>query len=321
MSAAKAATWGIVTTVKAPMRDVLNFVAWHVELGAHRIYVHLDSPDPECQAALKAHPKVRVTQTGAGYWDKQGGKAPAKHQVRQTRNATRILARTAEVDWLAHIDVDEFIIADAPVGETLAALADATQVARLRPVEALAPPPNSPAGPEWMCKAMSVERPKRRAQTDRIYGAYARGLDGGFLSHVAGKIFVSTSLAGAEFRIHNVIVDGVQNPNHAELGGLALCHMHAPDAETWLAHYRFRHDRGSYRSELKPPRPSEDGGMTLHQMLSAIEADDGEDGLRAFFQSACTATPDLCAALRAEGLLRRVILDLDAARAGQFPGY
>lgn len=308
--------WGIVATVKAPERAVLDFAAWHLELGAHRLYIHLDAPDPALQARLKAHPRIRVTQTGAGYWA-QHGRRPQKHQVRQTVNATRVLARAPEVDWLAHIDVDEFLLPDHDVADHLAALPADILTARLRPVETLAPAGDI-APPDWALKAMSLDRPTRRAQTERLFPTYARGLDGGFLSHVAGKLFARTTLAGAEFRIHNLLQDGTRNPGHAELPGIALCHMHAPDAETWLAHYRFRHASGSYRAELKPPRPPEDGGMSLHEMLAAIEAEAGEPGLRAFFDEVCTARPALLEALAAEGLLRRVTIDLDAARARQF---
>ncbi|MDF1854347.1 glycosyltransferase family 2 protein [Pseudooceanicola sp.] len=313
-------SWGIVTTVKAPLRAVANFAAWHLELGAARIYLHLDAPDPVVMHLLKAHPRIRVTQTGDRYWQNNGGRRPVKHQVRQTRNASRVLARTpAEVDWLAHIDVDEFLLPDQEVASTLAALPDTIQCARMRPLEALAPAPGAAPGPLWALKAMHLDRPTRRAQTERLFPDYARGLDGGFLSHVAGKLFVRTTLAGAEFRIHNLFQDGTQNPGHAELAAIGLCHMHAPDAETWLAHYRFRHERGSYRPDLKPPRPAKDGGLTLHQMLASIEAAEGEAGLRRFFEHVCTATPALSQALRAEGLLRMATLDLDAARARHFP--
>lgn len=309
--------WGLVTTVKAPARAVLNFAAWHIELGAHRLYIHLDAPDPALHARLKAHPRVRVTPTGAGYWEKHG-RRPEKHQVRQSVNASRVLARAPEVDWLGHVDVDEFLLPEGEVGAILGALPETILTARMRPVEALAPAGDI-APPDWALKAMTIDRPTRRAQTERLFPTYARGLDGGFLSHVAGKLFVRTTLAGAEFRIHNLLRDGARNPGHAELPGIALCHMHAPDADTWLAHYRFRLARGSYRAELKPSRPADEGGLTLHEMLAAIEAEAGEPGLRAFFEEVCTARPALLEALAAEGLLRRARLDLDAARARQFP--
>ncbi|WP_375691341.1 glycosyltransferase family 2 protein [Pseudooceanicola sp. LIPI14-2-Ac024] len=307
--------WGLVATVKAPARAVLDFAAWHLDLGAHRLYLHLDAPDPDLQARLKAHPRVRVTPTGPGYWHRNGGHRPAKHQVRQAVNATRVLARPPEVDWLAHIDVDEFLLPDAPLSDTLAALPPETLCARVRPIEALAPDVGI-APPDWACKAFTLDRATRRAQTARLFPEDAQALDGGFLSHVAGKLLVRTSLRGAEFRIHNVFQDGEQNPGQAELPSVPLCHMHATDVEEWLARHRFRHAQGAYRAELKPPA---EGATTLHDHLARIEVADGEPGLRAFFARTCTARPDLLASLEAEGLLRRVHIDLDAARTRHFP--
>ena len=68
---------------------------------------------------------------------------PAKHQARQGSNARHANNRHAnkdrpEVDWLAHIDTDEFLLPAQPVAETLAALPSECLCARVRPVEALA---------------------------------------------------------------------------------------------------------------------------------------------------------------------------------------
>ena len=38
-------TWGIVSTIKAPAKDILTFAAYHLDLGAHRVYIYLDAPD------------------------------------------------------------------------------------------------------------------------------------------------------------------------------------------------------------------------------------------------------------------------------------
>jgi len=312
-------TWGIVTTVKAPLEQILDFAAWHLDQGAHRIYIHLDDPDPETRAVLKAHPKIRVTPTGAAYWRQLTGNRPAKHQSRQTANATRILAKIPpEVDWLLHIDVDEFVLSPQPLAELLAPLPDTAQVARIRPAEVLAHD-GPDAGPRRWLKACAANRAVRREQTGRIFPTYGIGLDGGFLSHVAGKILVRTALAGWSFRIHNVIRDGVENPGQVELSEATLAHMHAPDPETWLAHYRFRLERGSYRAELRRNGADAGPGMTTHALLAALEDEGGEDALRAFYRDVCTATPKLRAALDAEGLLRMADLDFAAARARHFP--
>ena len=103
--------WGIVATIKADTATILRFAAYHLDLGAHRIYVYLDDANPEAQEALREHPKCRVVRCDDGYWDRQNnGKRPPMHQPRQTLNATRAYNRATEVDWLMHMDVDEFLM-------------------------------------------------------------------------------------------------------------------------------------------------------------------------------------------------------------------
>jgi len=299
------------------MVDVLNFAAWHLELGAHRLFLFLDEPDDETFNILKAHPRIRPVVTDDAYWGDRG-KRPKKHQVRQVRNATRTYRRRADVDWLAHIDVDEFLIPDAPVDTLLSKLAEDVSVARMRPMEALAS--TGADGSYWNFKTLTLDRAARRAQSERVWPTYGMYLNGGFLSHVAGKVFARTGLADAEFKIHNLFDDGTENPGQVEFDQVSLAHMHAKSWPAWLAHYRFRHAQGSYRAELKPDRPRDKGGLSLHEVFAMIEEDGGESALRLFFDEVCAATPGHLDRLAKEGLLRRVELPLDHVREKHFAG-
>ena len=78
--------WGIVSTIKAPLADILDFAAWHLDAGASHLYIYLDEDVPDTQAALNAHPAITALHTDAAWWDKRGGR-PEKHQVRQSVNA------------------------------------------------------------------------------------------------------------------------------------------------------------------------------------------------------------------------------------------
>lgn len=309
-------TWGLVSTIRAPMNEVLTFAAWHLELGAHRLFIHLDEPDGPTYDTLKAHPRIRPVVTDDAYWESRG-KKPKKHQVRQVRNATRTYRRRADVDWLTHVDVDEFLVPDAPVDQLLGQLGAEVSVARMRPMEALAPV----GVPEthWNFKTLTLDRATRRAQAERVWPTYGTYLNGGFLSHVAGKIFVRTGLPEAEFKIHNLFSGGTENPGQVEFDGIALAHMHAKSWPDWLAHYRFRHAQGSYRAGLKPDRPRDKGGLSLHEVFAMIEQDGGESALRLFFDEVCAATPGHLDRLAKEHLLRRVALPLDTVREKHFP--
>lgn len=307
-------TWGTVTTTNAPLEAVQRFAAWHLEQGAHRIYLYLDNDDPDRFAALTAHPKLRVVQTDEAYWAKRKGR-PDKHQARQSLNARHCNNRKAEVDWLAHIDVDEFLLSERPIQAVLAALPVSALCARVRPIEALAP--DGPPSDDVAFKAFHLDQRLRQKAAEECFPTFGPHLSGGFLSHVAGKMFFRSKTKGLQIKIHNVILNGDQNPGQVELTDLALAHFHAADWEAFLRSFRFRMARGSYRAELKP-QVRRTGALSHHDLFQTIEEDGGETALRAFFDEVCRATPTLCAALDRHGLLRRHHLPLDTLRKRHF---
>ena len=308
--------WGIVATIKAPVDAILGFAAHHLDLGAHRLFLYLDDDNRTAFRILKAHPRIRPVLTDAAYWQSLGMKRRAKHQSRQFENARHAYGRAGDLDWLAHIDVDEFLLPDRPLGAQLAGLPAGCLCARVRPVEALAPAtPDQPL----FAKAFALDRATRNRQTETLYPDYGAHLNGGFLSHVAGKMIYRTGVPGLRVNIHNVTVGEVQNPGQRELDETALLHCHAKSWEDFIAAFHYRLDKGSYRAELKPNRPADQGGLTLHQLFATIHATDGEAGLHRFYDQVCRATPAHLAALETQGLLRRPALDLQAAVARHFP--
>ncbi|MFD0858404.1 glycosyltransferase family 2 protein [Roseovarius aquimarinus] len=307
-------TWGLVATIKAPAREILDFAAHHLELGAHRLHIYLDEDRPEARRVLRSDPRCTVTVTNDDYWSRRRQR-PEKHQARQTANATRAYRRNPGVDWLGHIDVDEFLMpGGTPLAAQLAALPQDARTARIRPIEALAEPDGG--APRWF-KACHPRQSPRNAQTERVYPTYGALLNGGFLSHVTGKIFVRTGMEDISLRIHNAFDAGGRIPNDHDLGQTHLCHMHAPSWETWQRNYRYRLAAGSYRPELQGAASVP---TTMNALFTAIEADGGEAALRRFYEEVCTASPELLSRLDAHGLLHRIDLDPGAARARIFPG-
>ncbi|WP_323770141.1 glycosyltransferase family 2 protein [Antarctobacter sp.] len=307
--------WGTVTTVKAPLEAIQTFVAWHLEQGAHRIYLYLDEDAPQTFAALKAHPKIRVTQTDAAYWAKRNGR-PDKHQARQAANARHANNRKPEVGWLAHIDVDEFLLSGRSISDQLAALPADALCVRVRPVEALAPGSGTAEG-ETAFKAFHLDQAARQHAAQACFPTWGRHLSGGFLSHVAGKLFFRAGTKGLQIRIHNVILNDVQNPGQVALPDIELGHFHADSWDHFLTSYRFRLARGSYRAELKPQVRAKDA-VTLHDLFQGIEEAGGEPALRRFYDEVCVADRALCDRLEAHGLLRRHRLKLAELRDCHF---
>ncbi|MBD3663544.1 glycosyltransferase family 2 protein [Sulfitobacter aestuariivivens] len=308
-----APTWGLSATILAPFADTLRFAAFHLEAGAHRLYIYLDQHDSVAFDALKSHPKCRVTTCDTAYWNNHQHGRPKKHQVRQTMNATHAYARRAEVDWLIHMDVDEFLVSDRPIGETLAVLPHDALAARVRPMELL-------SGGTSAFKLFIPPGPGRAQTVRDLYPTFGAHTQGGFLSHLAGKVFARTALDDVRIQIHNAFqaqkaIDTVDLPQDT----IALAHCHAGTWDAWLAAYRYRLAHGSYRAELAPNRARDKGGLTLHEVFQTLETKDGEAGLRAFFDEVCADTPRLRRRLDDKNLLRMANLDLDDALSTHFP--
>jgi hypothetical protein len=311
--------WGIVSTVKAPLREIANFAAYHLDLGAHRLILYLDDDNPQAFEALSTHPRLRVIKADAANW--RTAKRPEKHQARQSANATHAVIRKARnLDWLAHIDVDEFLLPAKPLDDQLSALPEDCLAARIHPVEALSGDgfDDIPVGHTYF-KATARDRATRNQQTDAIYPTYGPHLNGGFLSHVAGKMIFRTNIEGLRPRIHNVQLGDQRNPGQLELVDTELCHLHAPSLETWLQRFAYRLENGAYRPELAPTRARARGGLTMHELFRTIMDEAGKDGLVAFFNEVCRAAPDLRDRLEQHGLLRCHALGLDTKRAKHFP--
>ena len=308
--------WGVVATIKAPVPEILDFCAHHLDIGAHRLFIYLDDDNRDAFRILSDHPKIRPTLTDDTYWKRLGMKRRVKHQSRQFENARHAYARAGDVDWLTHIDVDEFLWPlDRSLADQLADLPPECLCARIRPLEALA----GGEGGITHFKGFSLKQPRRRDQTARIYPTWGKYLNGGFLSHVAGKMIYRTGIKGLKVQIHNVFVDDEMNPGQRELERTQLLHMHAKSWEDFIAAFRYRLEKGSYRSELKPNMPREEGGRNLHELFNMIHEANGEAGLRAFYDEVCTASPDLMDRLRAEGHIYNHSLRLTEKRSRHFP--
>lgn len=304
--------WGVVATIKAPAREILGFAAHHLELGAERLFLYLDAPCPEVMPHLHAHDRIRAQVCTDQYWDRLLGRRPAAHQARQGRNATHAYERATGLDWLTHIDVDEFLWPDADVSAHLGVLTGDILSARVRPAEQL-------SGDATAFKRYIPQFPGRGALVDRLYPDFGRYLRGGFLSHAAGKLFVRTGMAHTRLRIHNIERRGQDTPEPVELPSVTLLHCHAKSWEHWLQTYRYRLRHGSYRAELKPARSADATAINLHTLFQLLEAEDGESGLRRFFDEVCADSPELRQRLQNEGLFHRYDLNLVNKIAKQFP--
>jgi hypothetical protein len=282
--------WGICTTVKAPAEQVQAFAAYHLKLGAAHIWLHFDDPDDPA-IDLFDHPQITTQRCTDAYWMGYIGKRPERHQNRQGRNMHRIY-KTEALPWIAHIDVDEYILPQTDIAAALAALPPDQSMLRLAPWEAL----HDPALPDDIFTARHFRAALNGQQhadaRARAFGAYAPLLSNGVLSHSAGKCFFRTGLARFEPRLHGAFRAGTRVPGGSFSPDIALLHFHAEDPNRWRDRLHFRLTRGAY--QYNP---------ALQQWLLA--ASDAE--IDQFYLAVQTATPETLARLRREN----AVLDAD----------
>ncbi|MFD1343802.1 glycosyltransferase family 2 protein [Litorisediminicola beolgyonensis] len=312
-ASARVLRWGLVSMLRGPAPAIARFAAHHLELGAAVLDLHLDEPNPEAEAMLARDPRVRVTVTDTGWWQAQGKERMEEHQLRQAWLATRSLAaQESTVDFLGHIDLDEFLLPDRPVADVLMALPPTLAWGRVMPVELLAP---APGHPMRHFKTTHREAGQRKSVVQEIYPTFGLHLYGGYLSHTSGKIFARTGLGPVRLGIHALKSGPEVVTNGTKLDGLKLAHLHAPSWETFRDHFAFRRARGSYRK-----RDSDPEKMGLADLLAFLDEEEGEDGLRLFFDEVCSDTAELRERLASFGMLIERPLDLDGAVARVFGG-
>lgn len=284
--------WGIVSTVKAPLAQVARFIAFHLDLGANRIHIHLDEPD-QALADRLSHPKVRFTQCDDAYWRGKPTRARSTHQMRQVFNATRMY-RITQLDWLAHIDVDELLMPPAPFPDLLAAVDPHAPFVAVIPSEML----DTRGDPHHF------KRPAHGEAKREIYPTFGQHVPGGFISTQSPKLIARTGLDGIRQGIHALRLKGRIVRGGARIDGLELGHAHAPDFETFQRHMAYRLAKGSYHDRK--------GRLNrLGHLIRALLDDPDPHALRDFHREMCAATPERLDLLAAHDMLITRHLDLE----------
>lgn len=295
--------WGICTTLKAPVPQVLAFVAHHLGLGASRIWLHFDDPDDPAADAVAGLPGVTAIRCDFTWWHGMMGRRPGKHQNRQSRNMQQVYAQDA-LPWVAHIDVDEFLWPARPVAEVLADAPDDAPLIRIAPFEAL----HDPALPDDIFTARhfraALTGQGRAADRARLFGPYAPLLAEGVLSHSAGKCFFRGGLQGMEPRLHGAFRWGERLRVDGFAPDIALLHFHAQDPAAWKDRLAFRIARGAY--QYNPP-------------LAGWLGNAAQQDVDAFYAAVQHATPATLDMLRGMGALLTADLGLRGQVAALTP--
>lgn len=194
------ASWGVVATARETPEVLAAFVTHHLAAGAARIYLYLDDPQPRAVSMLSGLPGVTVLRCDADHWARLGkAQRPASQEARQTANAVDAYAR-AGVDWLAHIDADEFIMPHRDLGRELAMVPEIIDCVAL-PMRERVFRQEAPADSifDGLCR-VPFERSRRAALA--LFGQAADYTMNGLVGHVAGKCLVRTGSDALLMGIH-----------------------------------------------------------------------------------------------------------------------
>ncbi|WP_366907545.1 glycosyltransferase family 2 protein [Tabrizicola sp.] len=299
-------SWGLVTTVKAPEEQILAFVAHHLGLGASRLWLYFDDPDDPAFERVAKLPRVTATRCTDWYWAMRGGRHE-QHQNRQARNA-RHTQRKCKLDWLGHIDVDEFLHAARPVSEILGAIPPDIPNVLMESFEAM----HTPDLPDDIFTARHFRGPLHRQHRDlhsAIFGPAAVALPKGSLAHAIGKSFCRPAVKGLAIRLHEVFLnkERLRSQFHPEL---RVLHFHAQDPVAWRRALPFRLVSGAYHHPIERP-------------LQAFLTDASDEVIDQFYEAAMTLTPEKIDLLMAHDrlvtanlTLRAKVQDLLAGRLG-----
>ena len=286
--------WGVCCSAKAPLAQLLAFVAWHKHVGATHIWVHLDDADVISAQVLNQLDGVTAILCDDAYWSSTLGMRPKRQEPRQSYNMQRVYGQAA-LPVIAHVDVDEYLYSDRVIADVLDGIGDAPFM-RVAPAEALHDP--SLSDDIFTARQFRLPFANGTPAADKIavLGDYAALLRKNMLSHKVGKSFFRIGVDGLVPKIHAGSFGKDTPPLHVAVHpDVLVLHFHAQDKAAWLEALPHRTVNGAYR---------------FNEPLSDFLAEANAADVDAFYEATQVATPDLVAALAAQGLLVEADLKL-----------
>jgi hypothetical protein len=306
-------TFATVTTSLPNDVAIHSFVAHHLQLGAKELFLFVDDPDANL-TTLCNNPdgKVKLFYCTDHYWRTYHGIAkPEDHRRRQVLNANLALALST-ADFIAHIDIDEFILSHRPIQEVLASLPFQCNGLRLLPAEAIyseVPRTYGQAFSNLFKRRLNDDKSGNRILSE-LHGSEASLLEKGLQGHNVGKVIVrkrDTLKLNLHFASHHN-----KKLSYAFSDSVELLHFVFQGPADWLDKYARRLASSRYAFE-KPTRQK--------QWRSVVEAASrGVDELWSLYTNLNIYDADRIRSLERHGLLVRHELDLPA-KAQAILGY
>lgn len=286
---------------------VLAWTAHHLSLGATRVSLFLDRPNPRVSAALKAHSRVTVTDCTDWFWTRRTRGRPKSPEARQRTVLQRTLD-TSRCDWVLHLAVDEFLDTSVDLVKALATQPDHVDFVSLKALERvhIAPPETGTIFDGVFRRQNGLGK---QAAVDAADGAAAPCLHKGMSAYAAGR---------AALRTGRKLVTGLHGPAAAEksragqLPDVDLLHFDGLTPKHWVA----KRLRALAQSAGNGPRdtPARKAQLAELGRLHSANAD-----LSTLYTTLTYLPPKRAQALSDLGLLRHKPFDPRAALSRELP--
>ena len=317
------AVWGVVSTVKAPLYDIIKFVANHLSMGATYFVIYLDHPDPDVISYFADDLDVRIIPTDDAYWSKfdHRPKGIEGRQIANINHALDLLRTTDRgIGWVAHIDIDEFIVnhsAQLSISQKLRRIPDHLGSVQIQPIENLVTPLPSAQDVHFF-KALMFPFGRRMRMSAEIFPDYGDRIIGGFLSHKNGKSIFRVTDTPIKVGIHHAKSHAAPTET-VYLRGYELAHFHVKPWDQFERLYELRRLNGSYRPINSEKTLGPKKLLPVWKVLDNIEQEEGREGIKRLYEALCVATPELLQRLENFNLLRRIDMQFEHNIAHYFP--
>lgn len=306
----KKPTWGVVCTALEPPALLAAFVAHHLAIGASRVHLIIDQPNQEIEALFAQVPECQLNVGDEEFCQTHLGGAKSDRIFRRQRLNASWAAHTTDVDWLLHVDADEFLHA-SDFAAVLAALPDEVDAVCLPNVERVYCDVNEAADDSSIFAGGFRRQITDEAAQNLLLSEEQRNFTiGGFCGHHFGKSATRTG-RGHGIGIHRPIRRTA--PQVLTVNQPLVCHFDGLTRTHWVRKLLRYAGKGIYE---QPPAHA----VPRHNQMLYIQEHAGDPKVAAELHDRLRVLgPDAADRFAALGYLERFDLGIEQAVANLFP--
>jgi hypothetical protein len=231
--AKKSSSWSVVSTVRAPKSYIDRFADYYLCAGADQIFLFFDDPEHDSHSEWSERPRIVGVACNQQYWSAiREVRRPAIEGRQQANIRSALMMNRGE--WLLHVDSDEFVCSQRPIGEILGEQPEIVFSVRAPSIEAVyetEPTAADVFDTHWFKRFLGPN--ENRSIIDAIYGDLAPLTRNGFFGHVEGKAFFRSRYSIRYFGTHSPVPIDRSLRTGVIVAGLELLHFQSLTFSDW----------------------------------------------------------------------------------------